>query len=266
MIKLLLICVSVFILILCEQIGAEPNKTPGPIKIALIDTGFDMKYRDQVKLCDSSLHRDFTNTGLHDTNGHGTHIAGLIAKYAKVDYCLIILKYYVKNIRTLPKSILAIDWAKLKGADIINYSGGGVEPSEIEKYSVISALDAGIVFIAAAGNGERIGGKNKGYKLTNKTYYPAMYDSRIVVVANVKPSGKRYPGSNYGGPTDLSVIGIDIESILLDENGELVKMTGTSQSTAIVTGRLVQEVAKCKKLNTTDYSKCSKELDTYTAQ
>lgn len=224
-----------------------------PIKIAVIDTGFDMKHKDKVKLCDSSLHRDFTNTGLHDNHGHGTNIAGLIAKHIKVDYCLVILKYYSGDIggNTLHRTILAIDWAVLKGVDMINYSGGGTIPFEHEKMSVLNALSQGIVFVSAAGN--------ESTNLNKGTYYPAMYDPRIVVVGNVNRKGKRAPSSNYGSPIDLSVIGVNRTALG-------ITLTGTSQSTAIVTGRLANQVYIRKLLGQYDTDKYSFSLDRYMAQ
>jgi subtilisin family serine protease len=225
-----------------------------PIKIAVIDTGFDMKHKDKVKLCDSSLHRDFTNTGLHDNHGHGTNIAGLIAKHIKVDYCLVIIKYWTKessSMNTLHRTILAIDWAVLKGVDMINYSGGGIAPNEHERMSVIGALNEGIVFVSAAGN--------ESTNLNKGTYYPAMYDHRIVVVGNVNSEGERAPSSNYGRPLDLSVVGINKSALG-------VTLTGTSQSTAIVTGRLANQVYIRKLLGQYDTDKYSFSLDRYMAQ
>lgn len=208
------------------------------IRIAVIDTGFDFnsKITKHVKLCKTG-HKDLTNTGLHDTNGHGTHIASLIATEAKnSDYCLIIIKYYDAShkgyISTGELSALAISWAIQQKVDIINYSSGGTGYVAVEKMFVDKALDNGIIFVAAAGNEST--DLNKGH------YYPAMYDKRIIVVGNVDKNGRRSPSSNFNGPTDLSVIGENVEAACLNER--YCKMTGTSQSTAKVTGRVINQV------------------------
>lgn len=200
------------------------------IKIAVIDTGFNKaKYGDKVNLCDG-MHKGFNGSkAFTDTHGHGTHIAGLIAKNAGENYCLVIANYYnrVNGKGNLLGTIKAFEFAIANNVDIINYSGGGIEPSDFEKAVVKKALDKGIIVVAAAGNNSS--------NLKYKTYYPAMYDKRIVVVGNLTKKGRRSPSSNYSGPVDLMVTGTQVRSL----NG---KMTGTSQSAAIVSGRIAKEL------------------------
>ena len=109
------------------------------IRVAVIDTGFDFnstwnsdffKSRGLVrpKLCDTGHYDVITkSTKVVDNHGHGTHIAGLIAKYNEnTDYCLIIIKYFdsksTKNTALLSQKAFqkAIDL----DVDVINYSGG----------------------------------------------------------------------------------------------------------------------------------------------
>lgn len=198
-------------------------------RIAVIDTGFDSKYTGKVNLC-SSGHKDFTGTGIQDTHGHGTHVAGLIAQNA-LDYCLVIIKFYDKNSNSFKSSISALKWAIAQDVDIINYSAGGTEPNELERKYVVQALDKGILVVAAAGN--------EASNLAVTAYYPAAYDRRAIVVGNLTESGTRAPTSNYDGPVDLMVIGTNRKSL----NGT---MSGTSQSTAIVTGVIAQQIYKRK--------------------
>lgn len=240
-----------------------------PIKIAVIDTGFDFKAEwaqydlrakklKRPKLC-ASGHKDFTGSSLQDNHGHGTHIAGLIAKYAKGDYCLIILKVFEPadeyNTATF-NTVQAINYALSQKVDIINYSGGGGSGNTREKLAVLRALNQGIIFVAAAGN--------KGENLDTNTYYPAMHDPRIIVVGNGKSRNIRHISSNYNGPIDIYAEGLNSYSIL--PKGKYGYMTGTSQSTAVVTGKIVYKVYKCKKLNIKDLAKCSKILGKFTAR
>lgn len=212
---------------------ASINGYADQVKIAVIDTGFDKKYEKQVKLCKTG-HKSFVgDNSTQDNHGHGTHIAGLIAKNSKVDYCLVIIKYFdpLHRGNNLLNTILAFEHAIAQDVDMINYSGGGIESSDVEKKVILKALNKNIVIVAAAGN--------EGKDFKDQTYYPAMYDKRIIVVGNLTKNNKgkviRAPSSNYGKEVDLQVFGTRVQSL----NGP---MTGTSQSTAIVTGRIAKHV------------------------
>lgn len=199
------------------------------IKVAVIDTGFDMKYKNQVKLCETG-HKSFVDNTTHDYHGHGTHISGLIEKYAKdSDYCQVILKYYrpKHSSNNLMNTIKAFKYAIELGVDVINYSGGGLEPSETEREQILLALSKGIQVVVAAGN-ER---SNLNLRCN---YYPACYDKRITVVGNL--NGRKVAStSNYGDIVDEYIQGTDVRSI----NG---LMSGTSQSTAIKSGKVVKDL------------------------
>ncbi|MCK5605111.1 S8 family serine peptidase [Candidatus Pacearchaeota archaeon] len=210
------------------------------IKVAVIDTGFDMKYEKEVKLCKSG-HKSFVpnrkkikalnkfDVNLHDEHSHGTHIAGLIAKNnSKLDYCLIIIKYHdINNENNLENTRKSIKWAISQKVDIINYSSAGGDSSVEERKIVSKSLDAGIIFVVAAGN--------KSMDLDVEKIYPASYDERLIVVGNKTKDGNRAPSSNYGEIVDEIIMGTDVVSI----NGT---MTGTSQSAAIKSGMIIKSL------------------------
>lgn len=261
------------------------------IKIAVIDTGFDFEsnweQKDlkklglyKPKLCDSSLHRDFVGNGIQDTHGHGTHVAGLIAReLGNMDYCLIIIKGMVTS-SNIKKSVMKINsesfrYAVEAGAKIINYSGGGVGFNLEEYLSVKFVLDNGVTLVTSAGNNSKkidtvvdsvtltyvYGSEdsafyriNKVYlnKSTNKTtlrsvvnYYPANYDSKIIAVKNLTiKNGKKvlHSTSNRGKAFEHEEIGTGVVSLGLNNNFE--KMTGTSQAAPVKTGKIVKEWIK----------------------
>lgn len=260
----------------CLSCTRQQNQTPVPttkipsqssltigkqIKVAVIDTGFDFnsKWSIQPKLC-ATGHKDFTGTGLQDNHGHGTHIAGLIAKYAgEANYCLVIIKFFdPKEYKpdNVKHSTDAFNYAVDQEVDVINYSGGGTEYSEEEYNAVLKALNADITIVAAAGN-ERS-------DLTKTTYYPALYDSRIEVVGAIDANADRIPASNYGPQVDAYEQGKNVLSNL--PNNSYGYMTGTSQATAIHTGKIVNEVYKVKKLYDKYEYKPSKTLVASLAQ
>jgi len=210
-----------------------------PIRIAVIDTGnSNTTSSKDVNLCPDG-HADMIEEKLYlkqpptDSmpNKHGTNVAFLIdnqlGQEYKEDYCLVIIRYYdgKENTNYLRKSNKAIAYAISIGVDFINYSGGGTNEIESETKLVKKALDKGIVFVAAAGN--------QGKNLDNHTFYPAMSDPRVIVVGNINKNGKRVSSSNYGKVVDIWEVGYEVSA-----GG--VTMTGTSQSTAIATGRLVK--------------------------
>lgn len=214
------------------------------IKVAVIDTGFDMnsKWPDAPKMglsvpkiCKEG-HNGFKTKSVEDKNGHGTHVAGLIAKFAEdSDYCLVILKYYTENnfILNQENSNSAIKEATRQKVDVINYSGGGKGRDDEECELVKKALDKGIVFIAAAGN--------NGLDLEKKEFYPALCDKRVVIVENVNSNGSLQNNSNYFKGTDRIVmreLGGGVMSIF--PNNSFRSLSGTSQATAIVTGKFVK--------------------------
>lgn len=214
-----------------------------PLVVAVIDTGFGYHNKGhQAKLCKYG-HKDFTSQGMYslnygtvdpipqDLHGHGTNIVGGIAKYAgKADYCIVVLKFYrpeASGSQNLAATIRALKYARDIKVDIINYSGGGAEYSSAEEKSVVQFLDSGGTLVSAAGN------EYKNLDLSGNSYYPAMYDKRIIVVGNGVNAQDRAPTSNYGAVVK------HWEPGTVDMYG--IKLSGTSQSTAIVTGKIINE-------------------------
>ena len=181
-----------------------------------------------------------TNTNnVTDTHGHGTHIAGIIGARGGNSFgisgvsprvSLMILKYYDPNTNNLENTIRAIRYAVKMKANIINYSGGGVEYAEKEFQAIKEAEANGVLFVSAAGN-ERSNSDEKG-----KHYFPADYDlSNIISVTAINNDTQVLASSNYGVRTvDLAAPGENIYSTLPGNSFGL--MTGTSQATAFVTG------------------------------
>ena len=68
------------------------------LKVAVIDTGLNFQDdRFNRHLCRSG-HKDFTDSGLNDTNGHGSTVVSLIEKYARnANYCFLIYKFYLNS-------------------------------------------------------------------------------------------------------------------------------------------------------------------------
>lgn len=243
------------------------------LTIAVIDTGID---KGEANLCRMG-HKSFVTHNpklmpaavdpgqnpLIDQHGHGTHVAGLINQNASEgDFCLVALKYYSdtqSGAQNLDAMRRAIQYAINIKVDFINISGGGPEPAEQERFLINKGLNAGITIVVAAGNEHSDLGKKC-------DYFPACYDHRLVVVGNLQkskdykglnddwkriaaivgmstevdlPQTTRSPSSNYGTYVNRWEVGTDCTSTLPD--GKTGQMSGTSQATAVATGKLVKE-------------------------
>jgi len=259
-----IILISLILGVISQNIYADCNK---PIKIAVIDTGFGFKgLGKNAKLCQEG-HRDFSADQIYsnkyntkdpipvDIHGHGTNIAGIIEHYVNqkgLNYCLVIIKFYsTKNFESEnPKLDYAI--ANQHGSEkslqylaqldptITNVSGGGAGYDTIESRAVKSYLNSGGILVAAAGNiGKKLSNSNTSDLYT--TYYPAMYDPRIVVVGSINDNGSRSTFSNYGPFVKRWEEGLNV-------TGYGLVFSGTSQATAIATGKIAGQLTnKCVK-------------------
>ena len=223
------------------------------IRIAVIDTGYDFNSNwpnaskvglSKPKLCPTG-HKDFTGTGLQDHHNHGTHVSGLIAKgLDDIDYCLIIIKFYdptsykIDNLKT---SIQSIKWAIEQKVDIINYSGGGTIFDKEEQQAVLQALSNNIKIITAAGNEKS--------DIDKHHYYPAFYYPELeTIVGNVDEHGEIIKSSNYGKSVTVYKMGVNVLSVLPDNN--YGTMTGTSQSCALQTNTVIRMIHNSQNSNT----------------
>jgi subtilisin family serine protease len=212
-----------------------------PGEIGLDDSGFP-KQSNGIDDDDNGFVDDFhgwnfsaNNGDVSDDHGHGTHIAGIIgAEHAagtSPHVSLMILKYFdseASGPENLRHTIAAIRYAVKMGADIINYSGGGVVRSSEEEAALRWASAQGVLVVAAAGN--------EGVNSDFYHFYPADYDlPNILSVGAIDRNEQLMKISNYGIHTvALAAPGKNIYSTL--PGGQHGFMSGTSQATAFATG------------------------------
>lgn len=179
---------------------------------------------------------------IEDNHGHGTHIAGIVGAEGGNGFgisgiaskvSLMVLKYYDPKSpgNNLENTIRAFNYAAQMNANIINYSGGGVDFSQKEFEAIRRARSKGILFVAAAGNERSNSDQQK--------YYPANYDlDNIVSVTAINPQLQVLPSSNYGVHTvHVAAPGEEIYSTM--PGNTFGTLTGTSQATAFATGLAV---------------------------
>ncbi len=180
------------------------------------------------------------NSDLSDNHGHGTHVAGITGAEGgngigvsgvAPHISLMVLKYYDPKSTgndNLRNTIKAIRYAIAMKANVINYSGGGLDYSKEEFDAVKAAQQKGILFVAAAGNEKS--------NSDQQHYYPANYPlDNIISVTAINPMGKVLSSSNFGETSvHIAAPGEGIYSTL--PGNKYGVMTGTSQATAFVSG------------------------------
>ena len=200
---------------------------------------------------------DFHNNDatVYDDTGddHGTHVAGTIGAVggngigeAGVNWnvTMIPAKFLGPTGGALSNAVKAVDYiTNLKtrqGLNIVatNNSWGGGGYSQALADAIERANKAGILFIAAAGNGgsDGVGDNNDVY-----AHYPSNYaNANVIAVAAIDSAGRKAGFSNYGRTTvDLGAPGVGVWSTLpgsTTPEGRYGSYSGTSMATPHVTG------------------------------
>lgn len=196
------------------------------VKIAVVDTGADLNHPDLSGRLAKGYNVLAKNSHPDDDNGHGTHVAGIIAAVtnngegvAGITWFNPIMPVKVMNAEGIGGSLdvaEGIRWAADHGADVINLSLGNYQSSLVLEDAIRYALDKDIVVVAAAGNDN-----------TNQPSFPAALPG-VISVAAVDWKGKRAPFSNYGDHIDIAAPGVYIPSTFTD--GQYASLTGTSMA------------------------------------
>jgi subtilisin family serine protease len=155
----------------------------GPaVHVAIIDTGIDYNYSELSGVFKGGFNFVGNNGDPLDDNGHGTHVAGIIAAANNgagvVGIASDVDIYSLKVLDTcgsgFNSAILAgVEWVinkkkEIGGNWIINLSLGSDEPSAAEENEMQAARTAGVLVFAASGNS---------YDGTDGLAYPAGYST-----------------------------------------------------------------------------------------
>ncbi len=202
------------------------------VRVAILDTGVDASHRDLASAIDDA--RDFTRSrfGTADRNGHGTHVAGIVAARRNdqgvvgvaPEARLLIGKVLGDDGSGDSAGVAAgVDWAADQGAQIISMSLGSPYADASLQAAIGRATAKGVFVIAAAGNTGRPSSVN----------YPARWPETIAVSA-VDRSGRLSRFSSRGPEVDVAAPGQDILSTFL--YGGYAKLSGTSMAAPFVAG------------------------------
>ena len=212
-----------------ERIGADYfinhlSSNKNSIKVAVLDTGIDTKHTHLSSRIIAGFDLVKNTAYIIDTNGHGTHVAGIINDCTP------------SNVKIMPVTILdsdgygneyrsnlGIKFAVDSGALVLNLSYGGScsLSSCLEKKAVDYAVDKGATVVVSAGNDNK----------SINNVCPAKLSNTITVSASDKSDNIAY-FSNYGNAVDIAAPGVDIYSSVPDNNYEF--FSGTSMAAPFV--------------------------------
>ena len=201
------------------------------IKIAVVDTGVDLDHPDLVRRLTTGYNAIDSSNNPDDDNGHGSHVAGIIASDTNNGVGMAGITWYNPII---PVKVMGADgtggsfyvakgirWAVDHGANVINLSLGNYQTCDVLEDSIDYALEKDVVVISAAGNDN-----------TDQPSYPAAYGG-VLGVAAVDWDGNRADFSNYGDYIDVAAPGVDIPSTYA--KGKYAALSGTSMAAPHVT-------------------------------
>jgi hypothetical protein len=220
-----------------------PPAGPRRPLVAVLDTGVDPIDPDLAGAVTPASGRSFVPSSpdpLRDPNGHGTHIAGIIAAATGNGHggagvsAARILPVTVADARgraTSSSLSRGIRYAVARGARVINISFGGRGYSSQEQAAIDVAVRRGALVVAAVGNsGGRAGPPD----------YPGAY-RQVLAVAALDANGRVLPVSERGPQVAIAAPGHDIASVRTRLPSGAVapglqERTGTSMAAAIVSG------------------------------
>lgn len=205
------------------------------IKIAVIDTGI-AQHEDLTVSGGESFVSD--SPSYLDDNGHGTHVAGIIAAKRNATgvvgiapesslFAVKVLDSYGEGY--LSDIIAGIEWSIEHKMDIINLSFGTSQPSEALQNVTDNAYANGILVVASAGNDGRSDGTGENVE------YPARYPS-VIAVSALDSNKNRADFSSTGEAVEVSAPGVMVQSTYL--NNGYVYRSGTSMAAPFVAGDL----------------------------
>jgi subtilisin family serine protease len=192
------------------------------IKIAILDTGVNPEHATVYGRCPQGFNAinqdlptlDVPDGILNEVVGHGTMIAGLIARLAPNATLVPVRVLNGDGIGTGLSAAKGVMFAKEEGARVINISFSGGVFHEAMNEVIQLALEDGCTIVASAGNdGE------------GRTRYPAGMTG-VISVASVQANGARSLFSNYGRTIDICAPGNAI--VGASETGGYATWSGTS--------------------------------------
>lgn len=222
--------------------GLAWNTSTGKgVTVAVLDTGVDLDHEDLQANLVPGYNAISAYTSADDDQGHGTHVAGIIAGVAGNGKGIAGI---APDAKIMPVKVLnsagsgSSDWivagmryvAKQKNVQVANMSLGAYMYDILEVKAVKELNNAGILLCAAAGNESE-----SGYS------YPACVPEALSVAALTSVStaqncskARLATYSNYGDSVDIAAPGTKVYATTFD--GSYGYKSGTSMACPVVAG------------------------------
>lgn len=223
------------------------NVTGKDTVIAIIDTGCNNHdlLKDKI-ICGKNFTREGSENDFTDYNGHGTHVAGIIAAEKNQYFrsispgCkLLICKVLNCNGEGSLNSVIeAIKYAIGCKVDIINMSLGATQGTEKLHEVIKEAVKNNISVVCASGN------QGDNDPNTDELAYPGIYEE-VIEVGAMDVNYHVSTFSNSNNYIDVVAPGEYIMSTYLDNNFQ--SLSGTSMATPMISGVLALLLEKAKK-------------------
>ncbi len=209
------------------------------VTVAVIDTGINRSHSifSGRTILPDSYNMASGNGNITDTNGHGTHVAGIIADTTPANVRFLIIK--IADAGGSSSSLivnLAMNYAISHNADVMNVSYGFLSPYAFRYTFLDKVIDKaytkGIPIVTAAGNiTEGIPGRDV------NNCYPACNEQTVAVSAlNRNLSLAEY--SYYGSAIDFCAPGSRITSAWVGSVNGYREESGTSMAAPHITSAL----------------------------
>ena len=249
------------------------------VYVGVLDTGIDGTHPDLARILDLGKSRRFVlgaarpMSDFYDVQGHGTHVAGIIAAQLNgtgvvgvaQNVRIVSLDMMSYNASTkkgtyqISDLIAAINYAEEIGIQILNLSGSGDSDSSALKEAIENFSG---LFVCSAGNNEH--NINTSGSLTYPRY-PASYDYDNLITVGASTSDDRKASySNYGttavdifAPGDHILSCYPVDRCTNNTHDTLYTthyqngyhyMSGTSMATPFVTGVAALMLSECPAL------------------
>ncbi len=203
------------------------------VKVAILDTGVDLNHSD---LSGQLLagYNALNGGSAQDDNGHGTHVAGIVAAVTNNG---IGVAGVAGGVKLIPVKVLGADgngtmedvaagirWAADTGAQVMVISFNAGSGSRVLEDAINYAAGRGVLMVAGTGD-----------DYAGPVGYPASYDPVIGVAAT---NQKDLPAdfANIGPGVDLAAPGVGIYSTLWSGRSTYGSLSGTSLAAAHVAG------------------------------
>lgn len=214
------------------SLDAGANAGAG-VTVAVVDTGIDLTHPDLKANIVGSYNAISPTSSANDDNGHGTHVAGIIAGIdnsvgvigVAPNASLLAVKVLNKRGTGYISDIIeGIQWSVANGAKVINMSLGSSSDVQSFHDACAAAYSQGVVIVAAAGN------SGPG---SNTVEYPAKY-AEVIAVSATDSSNTIASFSSRGPEVEIAAPGVSITSCY--KGGGYATMSGTSMASPHVAG------------------------------